>query len=628
MKKQIGKPLMQKWKNKIGVRLSALDKKKLVLTNLPYALAAFYADRAFFLYRNSPREDMGNKLLYAMEHADRIFAGFVLSNNWKDLLAGITVAVVLKVLVWQKQSDAKKLRKGIEYGSARWGTAEDIKPYMSEDPWMNIPLTATEALTMESRPKQPKYARNKNIVVIGGSGSGKTRFFVKPSVMQMNCSMVITDPKGTLIEECGKMLAKGPPKKDKDGNVIKDKSGKVVHEPYVIKVLNTINFSKSLHYNPFAYIRSEKDILKLVTTIIANTKGEGEKSSEDFWVKAEKLLYTALIAFIWYEGDEDEKNLNTLLDLLNESETREEDETYQNPVDMMFQELEGRDPQHFAVRQYKKYKMAAGKTAKSILISCGARLAPFDIAELREIMSYDEMELDKIGDRKTALFLIMSDTDTTFNFVIAMLQSQLFNLLCDKADDVYGGRLPVHVRVIADEFANIGQIPQFDKLIATIRSREISASIILQSQSQLRAMYKDSADTILGNCDTTLFLGGKEKTTLKEMSELLGKETIDLYNTSETRSNQKSFGLNYQKTGKQLMTEDEIAVMDGGKCILQIRGARPFFSDKYDITKHKNYRLLADENEKNRYKVEKELNPQYTPKLEEEVEVIQVDLSE
>ena len=628
MKKKSGKTLMQKWKNKIGGKLSALDKKKLVLTNIPYALAAFYADRAFFLYRNSPGGDMGNKLLYAMEHADRIFAGFVLSNNWKDLLAGIVVAAVLKVLVWQKQADAKKLRKGIEYGSARWGTAEDIKPYMSEDPWMNIPLTATEALTMESRPKQPKYARNKNIVVIGGSGSGKTRFFVKPSVMQMNCSMVITDPKGTLIEECGKMLAKGPPKKDKNGNIMKDKSGKVVHEPYVIKVLNTINFSKSLHYNPFAYIRSEKDILKLVTTIIVNTKGEGEKASEDFWVKAEKLLYTALIAFIWYEGDEEEKNLNTLLDLLNESETREEDETYQNPVDMMFQELAERDPQHFAVRQYKKYKMAAGKTAKSILISCGARLAPFDIAELREIMSYDEMELDKIGDRKTALFLIMSDTDTTFNFVIAMLQSQLFNLLCDKADDEYGGRLPVHVRVIADEFANIGQIPQFDKLIATIRSREISASIILQSQSQLKAMYKDSADTILGNCDTTLFLGGKEKTTLKEMSELLGKETIDLYNTSETRSNQKSFGLNYQKTGKQLMTEDEIAVMDGGKCILQIRGARPFFSDKYDITKHKNYRFLADENEKNRYKVEKKLNPQYTPKPEEEVEVIQVELSE
>ena len=618
MKKKSGKTLMQKWKNKIGGKLSALDKKELVLTNIPYALAAFYADRAFFLYRNSPGEDMGNKLLYAMEHADRIFAGFVLSNNWKDLLAGIVVAVVLKVLVWQKQADAKKLRKGIEYGSARWGTAEDIKPYMSEDPWMNIPLTATEALTMESRPKQPKYARNKNIVVIGGSGSGKTRFFVKPSVMQMNCSMVITDPKGTLIEECGKMLAKGPPKKDKNGNIMKDKSGKVVHEPYVIKVLNTINFSKSLHYNPFAYIRSEKDILKLVTTIIVNTKGEGEKASEDFWVKAEKLLYTALIAFIWYEGDEEEKNLNTLLDLLNESETREEDETYQNPVDMMFQELEERDPQHFAVRQYKKYKMAAGKTAKSILISCGARLAPFDIAELREIMSYDEMELDKIGDRKTALFLIMSDTDTTFNFVIAMLQSQLFNLLCDKADDEYGGRLPVHVRVIADEFANIGQIPQFDKLIATIRSREISASIILQSQSQLKTIYKDAAETITGNCDTMLFLGGKESTTLKEISETLGKETIDLYNTSDTRGQSRSYGLNYQKTGKELMSRDELAVMDGNKCILQLRGVRPFYSDKFDITKHKRYKQLSDYDKKNEFHVEEYMKHQMEVRLDPE----------
>ena len=607
MKKQIGKNLMQKWKNKIRVRLSALDKKKLVLTNIPYILTAFYTNRASFLYRNSLGEDIGNKLLYAMEHADRVLTGLQPSFNWRDMLTGIVAAVILKLLVWQKQSDAKKLRKGIEYGSARWGTAEDIKPYMSEDPWMNIPLTATEALTMESRPKQPKYARNKNIVVIGGSGSGKTRFFVKPSVMQMNCSMVITDPKGTLIEECGKMLAKGPPKKDKNGNIMKDKSGKVVHEPYVIKVLNTINFSKSLHYNPFAYIRSEKDILKLVTTIIVNTKGEGEKASEDFWVKAEKLLYTALIAFIWYEGDEEEKNLNTLLDLLNESETREEDETYQNPVDMMFQELEERDPQHFAVRQYKKYKMAAGKTAKSILISCGARLAPFDIAELREIMSYDEMELDKIGDRKTALFLIMSDTDTTFNFVIAMLQSQLFNLLCDKADDVYGGRLPVHVRCLLDEFANIGQIPKFEKLIATIRSREISASIILQSQSQLKAIYKDNADTIVGNCDTTLFLGGKEKTTLKEMSEILGKETIDSFNTSETRGRELSHGLNYQKLGKQLMSEDEIAVMDGGKCILQLRGVRPFFSEKYDITKHPKYKYLSDFDKKNAFDMEKHL---------------------
>ena len=618
MKKKSGKTLMQKWKNKIGGKLSALDKKKLVLTNIPYALAAFYADRAFFLYRNSPGEDMGNKLLYAMEHADRIFAGFMLSNNWKDLLAGIVVAVVLKVLVWQKQADAKKLRKGIEYGSARWGTAEDIKPYMSEDPWMNIPLTATEALTMESRPKQPKYARNKNIVVIGGSGSGKTRFFVKPSVMQMNCSMVITDPKGTLIEECGKMLAKGPPKKDKNGNIMKDKSGKVVHEPYVIKVLNTINFSKSLHYNPFAYIRSEKDILKLVTTIIVNTKGEGEKASEDFWVKAEKLLYTALIAFIWYEGDEEEKNLNTLLDLLNESETREEDETYQNPVDMMFQELEERDPQHFAVRQYKKYKMAAGKTAKSILISCGARLAPFDIAELRELTSYDEMELDMIGDQRTALFIVISDTDDTFNFVVAMMYSQLFNLLCDRADDVHHGRLPYHVRILCDEFANIGQIPKFDKLIATIRSREISASIILQSQSQLKTIYKDAAETITGNCDTMLFLGGKESTTLKEISETLGKETIDLYNTSDTRGQSRSYGLNYQKTGKELMSRDELAVMDGNKCILQLRGVRPFYSDKFDITKHKRYKQLSDYDKKNEFHVEEYMKHQMEVRLDPE----------
>ena len=628
MKKKSGKTLMQKWKNKIGGKLSALDKKKLVLTNIPYALAAFYADRAFFLYRNSPGEDMGNKLLYAMEHADRIFAGFVLSNNWKDLLAGIVVAVVLKVLVWQKQADAKKLRKGIEYGSARWGTAEDIKPYMSEDPWMNIPLTATEALTMESRPKQPKYARNKNIVVIGGSGSGKTRFFVKPSVMQMNCSMVITDPKGTLIEECGKMLAKGPPKKDKNGNIMKDKSGKVVHEPYVIKVLNTINFSKSLHYNPFAYIRSEKDILKLVTTIIVNTKGEGEKASEDFWVKAEKLLYTALIAFIWYEGDEEEKNLNTLLDLLNESETREEDETYQNPVDMMFQELEERDPQHFAVRQYKKYKMAAGKTAKSILISCGARLAPFDIQELREIMSYDEMELDMIGDQRTAMFVIISDTDDTFNFVVAIMYTQLFNLLCDKADDEHGGRLPYHVRLLLDEFSNIGQIPKFDKLIATIRSREISASIILQSQSQLKTIYKDAAETITGNCDTVLFLGGKESSTLKEISETLGKETIDLYNTSDTRGSNRSYGLNYQKTGKELMSRDELAVMDGEKCILQLRGVRPFLSNKYDITKHKRYKELADFNKNNAFDVEKYLAHRLVMSEDTEFEMYEVTVTQ
>ena len=479
MKKKSGKTLMQKWKNKIGGKLSALDKKKLVLTNIPYALAAFYADRAFFLYRNSPGEDMGNKLLYAMEHADRIFAGFVLSNNWKDLLAGIVVAVVLKVLVWQKQADAKKLRKGIEYGSARWGTAEDIKPYMSEDSWMNIPLTATEALTMESRPKQPKYARNKNILVIGGSGSGKTRFFVKPNLMQMHSSYVVTDPKGTVLVECGKLLQRGG---------------------YRIKVLNTINFKKSMKYNPFAYLRSEKDILKLVNTLIANTKGDGEKAGEDFWVKSERLFYCALIGYIWYEAPENEKNFTTLLEMINASEAREDDPEFQSPVDLMFERLEEKDPEHFAVRQYKKFLLSAGKTRSSILISCGARLAPFDIKELRDLMETDEMELDTIGDRKTALFVIISDTDDTFNFVVSILYTQLFNLLCDKADDEYGGRLPVHVRCLLDEFANIGQIPKFEKLIATIRSREISASIILQSQSQLKAIYKDNADTIVGNC--------------------------------------------------------------------------------------------------------------------------------
>ena len=613
----------------IAGQMPAVDKKRLLMMNFPYAIVFYLADKLAWLYRFCIGESVIERLGVLFLNFQMAFSNPIPSFHIFDVAVGMITAAVIKAMVYLKGKNAKKFRQGEEYGSARWGNQKDIAPFIDPVFENNILLTQTERLTMNSRPKQPKYARNKNVIIIGGSGSGKTRFYVKPNLMQMpsNVSYVVTDPKGTILVECGKMLRRGTPKM-KNGKPVRDKQGKVIYEPYRIKVLNTINFKKSMHYNPFRYIRSEKDILKLVNTIIANTKGEGEKSSEDFWVKAEKLLYTALIAFIWYEGDEEEKNLNTLLDLLNESETREEDETYQNPVDMMFQELEERDPQHFAVRQYKKYKMAAGKTAKSILISCGARLAPFDIAELRDIMSYDEMELDKIGDRKTALFLIMSDTDTTFNFVIAMLQSQLFNLLCDKADDEYGGRLPVHVRVIADEFANIGQIPQFDKLIATIRSREISASIILQSQSQLKAMYKDSADTILGNCDTTLFLGGKEKTTLKEMSELLGKETIDLYNTSETRSNQKSFGLNYQKTGKQLMTEDEIAVMDGGKCILQIRGARPFFSDKYDITKHKNYRLLADENEKNRYKVEKELNPQYTPKSEEEVEVIHVELSE
>ena len=604
-----------------------LDIKKLILLNMPYILLGLFATNFGEAWRMAQGADVSEKFLSLVAVLPGALQSFWPSLHPLDLLVGLCCGGSLRLAVYLKSKNAKKYRHGLEYGSARWGTREDIAPYVDPVFQNNVILTKTESLTMNSRPKDPKTARNKNVLVIGGSGSGKTRFWLKPNLMQMHSSYVVTDPKGTILVECGKMLQRGAPKLGKDGKPMKDKHGKVIYEPYRIKVLNTINFKKSMHYNPFAYIHSEKDILKLVTTLIANTKGEG-KAGDDFWVKAETLLYCALIGYIHYEAPLEEQNFSTLIEFINAMEVREDDEEFKNPVDLMFDALESEKPNHFAVRQYKKYKLAAGKTAKSILISCGARLAPFDIAELREIMSYDEMELDKIGDRKTALFLIMSDTDTTFNFVIAMLQSQLFNLLCDKADDEYGGRLPVHVRVICDEFANIGQIPQFDKLIATIRSREISASIILQSQSQLKAMYKDSADTILGNCDTTLFLGGKEKTTLKEMSELLGKETIDLYNTSETRSNQKSFGMNYQKTGKQLMTEDEIAVMDGGKCILQIRGARPFFSDKYDITKHKNYRLLSDANEKNRYRVEKELNPQYTPKAEEEVEMITVNLTE
>ena len=476
----------------------------------------------------------------------------------------------------------------------------------------------------KDRPKNPKYARNKNILVIGGSGSGKTRFFVKPNIMQMHSSYVITDPKGTVLLEVGSMLAKGSPMTDENGKIVRDKEGKVIYEPYKIKVLNTINFKKSMHYNPFVYIRSEKDILKLVTTIIANTKGEGQQSGEDFWVKAEKLYYCALIGYIWYEGREEEKNFNTLLEMINVSEAREDDENFKNPVDLMFDELEQKDPNHFAVRQYKKYKLAAGKTAKSILISCGARLAPFDIAELRELMSYDELELDLVGDRKTALFVIISDTDDTFNFIVSIMYTQLFNLLCDRADDVYGGRLPIHVRCLLDEFANIGQIPKFEKLIATIRSREISASIILQSKSQLKAIYKDNADTIEGNCDTTLFLGGKEKTTLKEIAEILGKETIDLYNTSDTRGSQRSYGMNYQKIGKELMSQDEIAVMDGGKCILQVRGVRPFFSNKYDICKHKNYKYLSDYDKKNTFDIEKYLSTNLILKPEDEVELYQM----
>ena len=560
--------------------------KKLLILNLPYLLFVWLFDKVGAAVRLSPGADASAKLLHLGDGFSAAFSSIAPSFHPADLLIGIAGAVIVRLIIYVKGKNAKKYRKGIEYGSARWGTAEDIKPYTDPVFENNIPLTQTERLTMNSRPKQPKYARNKNILVIGGSGSGKTRFFVKPSLMQMHSSYVVTDPKGTVLIECGKLLQRGG---------------------YQIKVLNTINFKKSMKYNPFAYLRSEKDILKLVNTIIANTKGDGEKSGEDFWVKAEKLYYTALIGYIWYEAPDEEKNFTTLLEMINASEAREDDEDFQNPVDLMFERLEEKDPEHFAVKQYRKYKLAAGKTAKSILISCGARLAPFDIKELRELMETDEMQLDTIGDRKTALFVIISDTDDTFNFVVSILYTQLFNLLCDKADDEYGGRLPVHVRCLLDEFANIGQIPKFEKLIATIRSREISASIILQSQSQLKAIYKDNADTIVGNCDTTLFLGGKEKTTLKEISEILGKETIDSFNTSETRGRELSHGLNYQKLGKQLMTEDEIAVMDGGKCILQLRGVRPFFSDKFDITKHPKYKYLSDADPKNAFDMEKHL---------------------
>ena len=524
-------------------------------------------------------------------------------------MIGVIGAAAFKGVIWYRRKNAKKYRQGEEYGSARWGNEKDIAPFVDPVFENNVILTQTEFLTMNSRPKNWKYARNKNVIVIGGSGSGKTRYYVKPNLMQMpeKVSYVVTDPKGTIVVECGKMLVKAG---------------------YQLKVLNTINFAKSMHYNPFHYIRTEKDILKLVNTIIANTKGDGEKSSEDFWVKAERLLYCALIGFIYYEAPEEEQNFSTLLEFLNASEAREDDEEFQNAVDLMFEDLEAEDPEHFAVRQYKKYKLAAGKTAKSILISCGARLAPFDIAELREIMSYDEMELDKLGDRRTAMFVIISDTDDTFNFVVAIMYTQLFNLLCDKADDVYNGRLPYHVRLLLDEFANIGQIPKFDKLIATIRSREISASIILQSQSQLKTIYKDAAETIIGNCDTLLFLGGKEGSTLKEISETLGKETIDLYNTSDTRGQGRSYGLNYQKTGKELMSRDELAVMDGTKCILQLRGVRPFFSDKYDITRHKRYKELSDYNDSNAFDVESYLRCELKMSRDEVFDVIEMDAAD
>ena len=563
--------------------------KKLLILNIPYLILALLFTKVSQAWRLAAGYEFASKVLTLPDGFVSAFENPLPSLHSQDLVIGILFGASLRLVVYLKGKDAKKYRKGIEYGSARWGKSEDIRPFV--DPLFNnnVILTQTESLTMSSRPKNPKHARNKNVLIVGGSGSGKTRFWLKPNLMQCQSreypvSFVVTDPKGSIVVECGKML---------------------LRNGYKLKILNTINFKKSMHYNPFAYIRSEKDILKLVNTIIVNTKGDGDKSGEDFWVKAEKLYYTALIGYIWYEAPEHEKNFTTLLELINASEAREDDETFKNPVDLMFDELEERDPDHFAVKQYRKYKLAAGKTAKSILISCGARLAPFDIAELRELMSYDEMELDCIGDRKTALFVIISDTDDTFNFVVAIMYSQLFNLLCDKADDVYNGRLPVHVRCLLDEFANIGQIPKFDKLIATIRSREISASIILQSQSQLKTIYKDAADTIVGNCDCTLFLGGKEKSTLKELSEILGKETIDLYNTSETRSTNNSYGLNYQKTGKQLMSEDEIAVMDGGKCILQLRGVRPFLSDKYDITKHPKYKMLSDYDKRNAFDIEK-----------------------
>ena len=579
--------------------------KKVLLPNLPYLLFVWLFDKLCQAVRLAPGLNASEKLLRIAQGFTEAFASLWLSLHPLDLLLGVAGAALVRLAVYLKAKNAKKYRRGVEYGSARWGRPEDIAPYIDPVPDWNIPLTRTESLTMTSRPKDPKTARNKNILVIGGSGSGKTRFFVKPSLLQMHSSYVVTDPKGQLLRETGKLLAHGGPKRDENGKPVRDKHGKVVYEPYRIKVLNTINFSKSMKYNPLAYVRSEKDILKLVNVIIANTKGDGEKSSEDFWIKAERLLYCALIGYIWYEAEPEEKNFITLLELINACEAREDDETYKSPVDILFDELAQAQPEHFAVKQYVKFKMAAGKTLKSILVSCGARLSPFDIKELRDIMTEDELELDTMGDRKTALFLIMSDTDTTFNFVIAMLQSQLFNLLCDKADDFYNGRLPVHVRCLLDEFANIGQIPNFDKLIATIRSREISASIILQSQSQLKTIYKDAADTIVGNCDSTLFLGGKEKWTLKEISELLGKETIDSLSQSENRGAQTSHGLSYQKLGKELMTQDEIAVMDGGKCILQLRGVRPFFSDKYDLTKHPRYKYLSDADKKNVFDVER-----------------------
>ena len=546
---------------------------KEMIFNLIYLIPFYLGNKLAQIFRLLQGGDFIDKVIASFTNLPFIAKHPWLSFKVQDLLVGLIAAGLLKLIVVIRSQNRKKFRKGVEYGSARWGTAKDIAPYVDKNPRNNIILTKTESLTMESRPKDPKRARNKNVLVIGGSGSGKTRFFVKPNLMQMHSSYVVTDPKGTILTECGTMLKRNG---------------------YQIRVLNTINFKRSLHYNPFAYIHSEKDILKLVNAIIINTKGEGEKAGEDFWIKAERLYYTALIGYILYEAPEREQNFTTLLEMINASEAREDDESFKNPVDELFDELEEKSPDHFAVRQYKKYKLAAGKTAKSILISCGARLVPFDIYELRELMSYDEMDLDLLGDRLSALFVIISDTDDTFNFVAALLYTQLFNLLCDKADDIYGGRLPIHVRCLLDEFPNIGQIPRFERLIATIRSREISACIVLQAQSQLKALYKDHAETIVGNCDCMLFLGGKERTTLKEISELLGKETIDLDNTSENRGREKSHGISHQRIGKELMSQDELAVLDNSKCILQLRGERPFLSDKYDITKHPSYIYLSD----------------------------------
>ena len=604
--------------------MKQLNVKKLVLLNLPYILLGLFATNLGEAWRLAAGADVSAKMLSFFSTLPVALGSWWPSLHPLDLAVGICCGAALRLAVYLKSKNAKKYRHNMEYGSARWGTHDDIAPYIDPVFQNNVILTQTERLTMSSRPKNPKYARNKNVLVIGGSGSGKTRFWLKPNLMQMHSSYVVTDPKGTILVECGKMLQRGAPKLGKDGKPVKDKHGKIVYEPYQIKVLNTINFKKSMHYNPFSYIHSEKDILKLVTTLIANTKGEG-KAGDDFWVKAETLLYCALIGYIHYEAPVEEQNFSTLIEMINSMEVREDDEEFKNAVDLMFDELKERDPNHFAVRQYAKYKLAAGKTAKSILVSCGARLTVFDIAELREVTSYDELELDTLGDRRTALFLIMSDTDDSFNFLISMCYTQLFNLLCEKADDVYGGRLPVHVRCLIDECANIGQIPKLEKLVATIRSREISACLVLQAQSQLKAIYKDNADTIIGNMDSSIFLGGKEPTTLKELEAVLGKETIDTYNTGESRGRETSHSLNYQKLGKALMSQDELAVMDGGKCILQLRGVRPFLSDKYDITQHPNYKYTADADPKNAFDIEGYLKARLKLKPNQVCDVYEID---